>query len=869
MNAKTDTDENTELFTKFMRQNIIENEQLSEVDQQALLQTDMLPEELVNDEFDYSQVVVKKPWGYEYLIFENEDVAVWILFLKKGEQTSMHCHPGKLTSLVVLQGEVSCSTLESSLPRKAGEGLLISKKVFHQTKAVSENGAFVMEIETPVNKRDLVRLEDRYGRENMGYEKSDQHSVNTQNYNYLKLSHPVVYHNLKKRFGQCTLTFKEITCQKDWDEILSFDESVVISVLKGNLCHPEKPFYGVGYTTTIRDIERGVFPSDDALILVIQKDDQIIKVSDWIANFLDSQGIHQVFLVPGDANVHLLDSFGRHEKLSYICNQTENGATLAAEAYSKLSGEIGVLVLSSGRSSAEAISGIASAWVDSVPLLVISGQARNDQGIDVQVRQLGNKALHSIEVVRPITKYAVHIQDVFTIAYHFAKAIQIAQQGRPGPVWIDLPIDIQGTIIDARDLRSTNFEQNNQTFQLADSIQQVYTLLRKSKRPVILAGMGIRISKAETLFLQLIEKLGIPVLLSRRGADLLPTYHPLNFGRPGVYGSRSANLVIQNSDLLISIGSRLSIPLIGRNTRAFARGATKVVVDIDPNELNKETVQVDLKICLDAKLFIQHMLNSLTKEGLNFSSWLSRCRYFVETLAHSIEQRSHHEKINPYLFVQALSKLLPEQSVIIYDGASVMNYIMQMFEVKEGQRLISSPAFDLPGFSVPGSIGSSLCEASTPIICICEERGLLLGIQELQTIYEYRLPIKIFSLKSQGNKTIRNIQKDFFGSRFVGTDHEILFGTPNLKEIAQAFRLMTTEILRPEQIETGIQEFLSMPGPGLCMVDTDSNQELIPRMGFSVRNDGQWVAKPLEDMYPFLDRKLLKEMMYIDLLEED
>ncbi|HJZ11138.1 MAG TPA: thiamine pyrophosphate-binding protein, partial [Acidobacteriota bacterium] len=324
---------------------------LTERDREQLEGLKINAQDLQDDHYDYSKVVVKKPWGYEYLIFCNEAIAVWILYLKAGAQTSMHCHPGKKTSLVVLEGKICCSTMTESLDRSAGEGLLIAKGVFHQSTTLSETGAFVMEIETPVNKRDLVRLKDKYGREGKGYETEDQHSFNTQNYNYISFQNLGIQNNLKKRFGQCSMTFKELTDEKVLDEVLELNPEDVICLLKGQLLDPSKQsVIQVGDTMTVESLKQldRLRVSGNTEMLIIKKIDRILKISDCVAAFLSEKNIKPVFTVPGEANVHLLDSVGRHEGLSFVCMQNEKSASLAVESFCKLRSGVGVLVVSSG-----------------------------------------------------------------------------------------------------------------------------------------------------------------------------------------------------------------------------------------------------------------------------------------------------------------------------------------------------------------------------------------------------------------------------------------------------------------------------------------------------------------------------------------
>jgi acetolactate synthase-1/2/3 large subunit len=866
---------------------------LTERDRQEMQKLNVNPLDIQDDHYDYSKVVVKKPWGYEYLIFANDEIAVWVLYLKSGAQTSMHCHPNKKTSLVVLEGKVSCSTITGQVERRVGEGLLIEKGAFHQTTTISETGSFVMEIETPVNKRDLVRLKDKYGREGQGYETEDQHSLETQNYNYMSFQSLGIQHNLKKRYGQCSMTFKKLSDERILDEILELSSEDVICLLKGLLLDSSnQSVVAVGDTMTVNALRQcgRLHVSKNTEMLTIKKIDRIIKISDCIASILSENHINPVFIVPGEANVHLLDSIGRHEDLSFVCPQNEQSASLAVESFCKLRSGLGALVVSSGAAAANTLPGVANAWVDSVPLLVISGQARTDQDTDGRVRQLGNKELNVVDLVKPIAKYAVKVTDPNMIRYHLEKALYLATEGRPGPVWIDLPIDIQGMVVDEEELE--RFDPNEldsvakaPSREFQKQIPQVLDFLKQSSRPVMLAGSGIRHAKATKEFLELVDRLGIPVLTSRRGADLVPDDHPYFFGRPGTYGQRSANFVIQNCDLLISIGSRLSIPLVGRNTKAFARAARKIVVDIDPNELEKPTLQPDFPIAMDAGQFVRECLSLLpTSHDSNntsaYAPWIERCREWrrqfppdsytgASVPSDPPADSTDNGLIYPLSILKVLSDELSENDVLVADGGATLIYTLSGFRFKLGQRLISSTGLELPGFALAGAIGASVARDRGPVVCLCEDRGLQISIQDLQTIVDYRLPIKVLVFKSKGHSIIRNIQRDYFGGRFVGTDQEIRLGSAPLIQIAKAFAFPTFEASHANQLTATIQKWLSAEGPAICEIQIEDDQDKIPRPGFTIRDDQHWIAKPLEDMYPFLDRQTLAENMVIDILQED
>ncbi|HIO70059.1 MAG TPA: thiamine pyrophosphate-binding protein, partial [Nitrospirales bacterium] len=595
-----------------------------------------------------------------------------------------------------------------------------------------------------------------------------------------------------------------------------------------------------------------------------------MKVSDYIANFLEQHHVKETFLAPGESAVHLLDAIGRHEGLSFICSQGERSASLAAEGYAKSSGELGVLVVSSGGAGLNATLGVGNAWIDSVPMLVISGQTRTDQYSTGTPRQLDNKSLNIVDIVNPITKYVAKVDDPMSIRYHLEKAVFLATEGRPGPVWIDIPVDIQGATIDINELEpfvpvgSPSISKTSGT-----KIPEVLALLEKAKRPVILAGNGIRISKAKREFLELVSALNIPVLTSRRGADLLHEDHPLFFGRPGIYGQRRANFVIQNSDVLLSVGSRLSIPLTGRNTKTFARVAKKIVVDIDPGELNKETIIPDVALQMSAKDFICEMLRRVKTYGGEHRDWVIRCEEWACKFPPLGSDNGSTDRLMCHNVVSALADVMQENAVIVVDGGSPVHSMMQSFMFKSKQRLISSTGLELPGFALAGAIGVSISRGRSPVLCLCEDRGFHVSVPELQTIMDYKLPIKMFIFKTDGNSNIRKLQRDYFGERYVGTDREMLWGSPAIANIANAYGVYAFKINHLEHLSAHLGRVIDYPGPVICEVQVEDDQDIRPRVGFTIKDEGRWVPKPLEDMHPYLNRDTLKENMLIGLVDED
>lgn len=871
----------------------------TDYDQQQSMTVQVDPATQVDDFFDYSKVVVRKPWGYEYLLYQNGVVAVWVLYIKKGFQTSMHCHPNKKTSLILLSGEALCANLYQETKLQPGDGLLIEKGVFHRTTSLSAGGIFVMEIETPINKRDLVRLKDSYGRVGQGYETVDQMSYNLQNYNYINLIEPNVFYNVKKKFGQCSLALAAFTDYADFQRNFRAAGWNAICILKGSIWKGD-----LGQGTKSIVLEMGDTLDIDQItahqnltmegpleIITIQKRDRITKLSDYVISFLEQHQLPSIFVVPGSANVHLLDSLGRNTNLNHITTQTEQGATQAAEAYAKLTGKTGVAIIAAGCAGPNALTGVVGAWVDSTPLLVISGQAQSDQtSHSSSLRQLGVQETDIIAMVKPITKYAVRVTDPLTIRFHLEQALFLAQEGKKGPVWIDLPIDVQGMNIDdgelvsftpnpstvAPNLPSTSPSTLPSASLLVPAVQKTYHFLRTAQRPVLLIGNGVRLSNSEQEAKELITKLQIPVLLSKRAADLLPENYPFYYGRPGAYGQRSANFIIQNSDLLLSIGCRLSIPLLGRNYPAFARAATKIVVDIDHAELQKSTIVPDLAVACSAKEFIQEMVRQFpSSEQRDYRSWLEHCHRWKEKYQFEPvnggggNSPNSLDRINVYTVICLLSQLLPEGSIITIDGGSPNIFMMQQFQFKEGQRLISSTGLENISFGLPAAIGTCIA-SNKAVLCLCEDRGFQKNVQELETITNFNLPIKIMILNQGGYSYVQKTQKEYFGSRFVASKAEAERG-PNLARIAAAYHVPHQKIEANDALKASLESFLhrSSVGPAICEIVIDPGQEIVPRIVFEVRPDGKWLAKPLEDMYPFLNRKEFKENMIVEPLAED
>ncbi|MDP2923375.1 MAG: thiamine pyrophosphate-binding protein [Candidatus Omnitrophota bacterium] len=601
----------------------------------------------------------------------------------------------------------------------------------------------------------------------------------------------------------------------------------------------------------------------------------MIKLSDYVFEFISELNVKHVFLLPGGGCMHLVDSLGRRSDLEYICCLHEQAAAIAAEAYGQYTNNIGVALVTTGPGSTNAITGVAGAWIDSTPVLIISGQVKRPDMIgETGVRQMGNQEVDIVSMVKSITKYAVIILEPESIRYHLEKAVYLARTGRPGPVWIDIPLDVQAAMVDETNLRRfehLELASKEDKKELESLVNKSIQLLNASQRPVILAGNGIRLSGALKDFFDLIEHLKIPVLTTWKAIDFLPEDHELFFGRPGSIGQRGANFVQQNSDFIMTIGARLDLPQIGYNYQNFARASKKVIVDIDAAEIKKLKMDIDVSVCLDAKDFIKELLTKLDKFIFkDRSQWLSRCREWKNkypvVLAQYWEQK---EYVNTYVLIDVLSEILSEDDVLVPGSSGGCSEIaMQAFKVKKGQRVFNTPGLGAMGFGLPASIGACLASGRKRTVSIIGDGGLQHNIQELETLARLQLPIKLFILNNNGYASIKNMQKSHFKGHLVGCDPSSGLTLPDTCKVASAYGLQNTRILNHIGLKERIKEVLESEGPFICEVMVDPQLLTAPRLSSEVRPDGSIISKPLEDLWPFLDREEFKASMLVKPIEE-
>ncbi|MBI5191903.1 MAG: thiamine pyrophosphate-binding protein [Nitrospirae bacterium] len=634
----------------------------------------------------------------------------------------------------------------------------------------------------------------------------------------------------------------------------------------------------------------------------------MIKLSDYVINFVADLGVKNIFMLPGGGCMHLVDSVGRHKDIEFIGTLHEQAAVIAADGYAQYKNDIGVALVTTGPGGTNTITGVTASWIDSTPLLVLSGQVkRKDMLQGKGIRQMGIQEVDIIPLVKPITKYAVTVLEPDSIRYHLEKAIYLAMNGRPGPVWIDIPLDVQAAIIDEETLspfdhykfipsslmgedakfipppqiemtgggegelwRFSSETQHGQDILMDNCIEETISLLNESERPVILAGRGIRLGHAEEEFLKVIETLKIPVLTTWRIMDILSEDNELYFGRPGSIASRGANFVQQNADFILTIGARLDLPQVGHSYPNFARNAKKIIVDIDPAEINKIDSKVDVTITADSKKFLSEFYNKIAMvRPKDRTVWLSKCREWKGKYPVILPEYLEPAKyVNTYALIDVLSEISGSDDVIVPGSSgSCAEITCQAFRIKKGQRLLNSPGLGSMGFGLPQSIGA--CVASgRRTICIIGDGGLQHNIQELETLKRLNIPVKIFVLNNNGYAAIRNTHKRFFDGRLVCCDPSSGLTLPDTCRIASAYGLKTVRILNQNNLVHEVSKILDMDGPVVCDVMIDTDMQMAPRLSSSARPDGAMVSKPLEDLWPFLDRDEFAANMIIPLLKE-
>lgn len=597
----------------------------------------------------------------------------------------------------------------------------------------------------------------------------------------------------------------------------------------------------------------------------------MIRVADYITQTLIKNGIHQIFLVTGGGAMHLNDAIGRCEDLTYICCHHEQACAMAAEAYARVSGDIGCINVTTGPGGINALNGVFGAWTDSIPMLIVSGQVKRETCMATynlpQLRQLGDQEADIISMVKGITKYAVLIEDPQSIRFHLEKALYLAKSGRPGPCWIDVPIDVQSAKIEPEELLSYNPQMDEIPWDLSlirEQCREVIDRLKTSSRPAIIAGGGVVVGGAIDLFEEVTHKLGIPVT-SAWTHDMIATDDPVYCGRQGSIGDRAGNFTVQNADTVVILGSRLNIRQVSYNWESFAHSAYKIQVDIDRAELEKPTVKLDLGIHCDVKLFLEELNRQLDEDKFDsriHADWLAWCKERVERYPVFLpKHQSKENAINPYHFMNVIFQLLDKDDVIACGDGSACVVTFQSAILKKGQRMFSNSGSASMGYDLPAAIGAAIAQQGKRVICFAGDGSIQMNIQELQTIVHHQLPIKIFVLNNGGYLSIRSTQVNFFG-KLVGESPESGVSFPDIVKVAEAYGIPAHRISSPDFAEQ-LKDILEQSGPILCEIMLDPHQLFEPKLSSRQLPDGKMVSSSLEDMAPFLDREELLSNMLI------
>jgi acetolactate synthase-1/2/3 large subunit len=609
-----------------------------------------------------------------------------------------------------------------------------------------------------------------------------------------------------------------------------------------------------------------------------------MKLSDYVLKFVADFGVQHVFLVTGGGAMHLNASLSAEKRITPICNSHEQASAICAEGYAKATSGLGVCMVTTGPGGTNAVTGVAGAWLDSTPVLFISGQVKRPDrmfdavtGKPLGMRQLGVQEVDICSIVRPITKYAETVLEPADIRYHLEKAVYLAMNGRPGPVWIDIPLDVQASPIDESAL--PGFDPNefahadflHGTSNVPAEVAIAIDAFNACERPLLFAGNGIRLARAEREFEELRRLLGVPTVATWCAADLVPSDDPTYVGRPGSVAARGANFALQNSDFLLAIGVRLDFAITGYAPHNLAREAHKIAVDIDPAELGKLHPYLQQPVCADAKAFLTELLTHKDKiKPRNIDAWTDRCadwktRYPVVTEEH----RKPEGLVSIFNFAEVLgTEVKPQDRLVVGNSGSAIEIYLLACPTLHSQRLYHTAGLGSMGYAIPMAIAVAIANPGREVIAVDGDGGFQFNIQELETIHRLQLPIKFFVMNNDGYSSIRASQQAYFGAAKIGADRNTGITIPNLSKIGASYGLGTYVIHDQTNLREEVRKVLDMPGPVLCDVNVLPDEVRAPRLQSYQKPDGSFVSKPLEDLFPFLPREEFLANMIVKPLPE-
>jgi acetolactate synthase-1/2/3 large subunit len=594
------------------------------------------------------------------------------------------------------------------------------------------------------------------------------------------------------------------------------------------------------------------------------------KVSEILALFLKEKKIKHIFGIIGSANAHIFDSITRLNYTQIICVHHEQAATMAMQNYYRVSGKISASLVTAGAGSTNPITGVVAAWADSIPGIIISGQESTKNIANFKkMRMWGVQGFDSTFMVSKVTKYASRLYNPKNILYELEKALIITQKDRPGPVWIDIPIDIQGTLVNKKDLKIYKQKTYKKKIIRNTDLGKLNKLIKNSKRPVFWFGNGIKLSKSESFLQRVLKKYPIPFFLSWAAVDMIDSDHKLNFGRPGVYGNRASNLILQNSDLIISVGTRMAIPMIGYSHEELARKAKIIHVDIDKTELLKLKNKTNLALNIDAGIFFQIVLDKkiLKIDNERLNKWLFYCRSILKKFPH-IEKVAHADKkdyLNSYKFIEKLSKYYRKNECIVTDSGTALLSGHQVTKLKKNQKMMTSTGLAEMGCGLPGAIGASFARSKGEIICLNTDGSIMMNLQELQTIDHYKLPIKTFIFNNDGYLMIKHTQKNLFSGKYSAVNKKTDVSCPDFSKIANAFNMKYYCIKSWKDFKKYIPKIKKEKRATICDVMMDPEQYFYPKLATAFDKNKKIFSPPLEDLSPKISRGELKKSMLIPL----
>ncbi len=589
-----------------------------------------------------------------------------------------------------------------------------------------------------------------------------------------------------------------------------------------------------------------------------------MKLAQYIFKTLADKGLNTVFLVTGGGAMHLNDAIGREPRLKVVCNHHEQASSMAAEGYARVKNKPAIVNVTTGPGGVNAINGVYGAFTDSIPMIVISGQVKRETMLSAYnikgLRQLGDQEIEIVDMVKKITKYAYTVTEPESIRYHLEKAIYEASNGRPGPVWLDIPVDVQAAQIDEVNLKGWTPPNNNENLNLKHDVKQVIEKIKVAKRPIFIGSTGIKLANAIDTFKTTLQLSGIPVV-SAWGHDFIYYDHPQYVGKQGSIGDRAGNFAVQNADLVIIVGSRMPIRQVSYNWENFAKRAFKIQVDIDKVEMTKPTIKIDLPLCYDANDFLTELneqLKQLKFDNKIYQSWNNWCIERKEKYQMVLPHHKNPERpINAYHFINELHKLSTKNDVFACGDATACIVTFQTSKLKKGQHLFSNSGSASMGFDLPSAIGAATADTSKRILCMAGDGSIQMNIQELQTIVHHQMNIKIIVLDNNGYLSIKSTQNSFFGLS-IGSHPESGVSFPNMEKIGNAYGIPSFT-LKDFNFEKDLKKYINMPGPVLINVVLDQEQVFEPKLSSKQLPSGKMVSSSLEDMFPFLSEEEMKQ----------